>query len=141
MTTIPERIREEAQRIAELANECCYRMDGYEENIREQIEQALLAAEKQGREEAAKQMAELKEERDHLLEIGSKAVKFQLGDVFVESRGLGIWAVCNGGCVRNVLGEWEYEPFPSGRDDEFIARTRFPFAEAWEIASAIRSTN
>jgi hypothetical protein len=54
MTTIPERIQEEAQRIAELANECCYRMDGYEENIREQVEQALLAAEKRGREEAGK---------------------------------------------------------------------------------------
>lgn len=59
MTTIPERIREEAQRIAELANECCYRMDGYEENIREQVEQALLAAEKRGREEERERCAKL----------------------------------------------------------------------------------
>lgn len=32
------------------------------------------------------------------------------------------------GAVLAKDGEWEYEPLPSSRDDEFIARTRWPTA-------------
>lgn len=61
----------------------------------------------------------------------AKAVVFEIGEhQFVESRGDGTWAIKNGGCVLNVDGVWEYEPSPSNRTPEFIARTRFGLAEA-----------
>jgi hypothetical protein len=47
-----------AMRIAEKANECCYRTDGYEEDIRDEIARALMerdrAATKKERERCAK---------------------------------------------------------------------------------------
>lgn len=36
-----------------------------------------------------------------------------------------MWAVRSGGNCMNKGGEWELEPCPSNRDDEFIARCRF----------------
>ena len=45
------------------------------------------------------------------------------------------WAVVDHGLVLNKSGEWEYEPIPSSRDDEFLARCRFDsFDEAWKAA-------
>ena len=48
---------------------------------------------------------------------------------FIESReqrdGSILWAVTYFGDVLNRGGEWEWEPLPSSRDDDFIARTRF----------------
>lgn len=44
------------------------------------------------------------------------------------------WAIRDD--LRNVLGrdlEWEYEPFPSSRTDEFLARTRYNFSEAVDV--------
>jgi hypothetical protein len=35
------------------------------------------------------------------------------------------WAVRQGGNCLNNEGEWEYEPMPSSRDDDFYARCRF----------------
>lgn len=35
------------------------------------------------------------------------------------------WAVRRGGSVLAIDGEWEYEPSPSNRDDEFYSRCRF----------------
>lgn len=35
------------------------------------------------------------------------------------------WAVRNGNYCMNKDGEWEYEPSPSNRDDEFYKRCRF----------------
>jgi hypothetical protein len=35
------------------------------------------------------------------------------------------WAVRRHGDCLNKQGEWEYEPMPSSRDDEFLARCRF----------------
>ncbi|ONH58342.1 hypothetical protein CcI49_23085 [Frankia sp. CcI49] len=46
------------------------------------------------------------------------------------------WAVLNGGTgwdtaeVLNRDGQWEWEPRPSERTEDFVARTRFPFDEA-----------
>lgn len=42
-----------------------------------------------------------------------------------------LWKVTNGldDCL-NVHGQWEFEPSPSSRDEEFLARCRFPTAEA-----------
>lgn len=39
------------------------------------------------------------------------------------------WAVCNLGDVLNKNGQWEYEPQPSSRSDEFIECTRFDTVE------------
>lgn len=37
------------------------------------------------------------------------------------------WDIVQAGMCFNKAGEWEYEPMPSSRTDEFIARTR------WEV--------
>lgn len=61
-------------------------------------------------------------------------VRFQVGAgrnaIFIEDRGNGKWAVSNGCSVLATDGEWEYEPRPSNRDDDFLARTRFTLDEA-----------
>lgn len=47
------------------------------------------------------------------------------------------WAVC---CLKrclNVDGGWEWEPSPSNRDDDFIARTRFDRMTAIAMAMEI----
>jgi hypothetical protein len=49
--------------------------------------------------------------------------------IYLESRGKGGWVVTDGSGVLNSDGEFEYEPLPSNRDDEFIARTRFKTIE------------
>ena len=46
------------------------------------------------------------------------------------------WAVRNGGSCLNNEGEWEWEPLPSSRDDDFLARCRFSTAaEAYAALS------
>lgn len=40
------------------------------------------------------------------------------------------WAIRRSGSCMNNEGEWEFEPMPSGRDDEFLARCRYESAEA-----------
>lgn len=52
----------------------------------------------------------------------------------VEERGEHSWAVKKMGSVLSKDGEWEYEPSPSNRDDDFIARCRFSEAEALRLA-------
>lgn len=42
------------------------------------------------------------------------------------------YAVRQSGACLSRSGEWEYEPIPSSRDDEFFARCRF---ETWEDAA------
>jgi hypothetical protein len=39
--------------------------------------------------------------------------------------GRALWAVRQRGDCLSKSGEWEYEPSPSGRDDEFLSRCRF----------------
>jgi hypothetical protein len=38
------------------------------------------------------------------------------------------------GFVWNKMNEWEYEPSPSNRENDFIERTRYPLAEALTLA-------
>ena len=47
------------------------------------------------------------------------------------------WAVRWMGECLNSDGEWEYEPIPSSREDDFFARCRFPEQEAIERAKAV----
>ncbi len=71
-------------------------------------------------------------------ELLAKAIKFQFGeDLYVESRGITGWVVSDGSAVRNTLGEWEYEPRPSSRTEDFILRTRRPLEEAVRMATEL----
>jgi hypothetical protein len=45
-----------------------------------------------------------------------------------------LWAVTDRFECLRADGTSEYEPLPSGREDDFLARTRFPLEEALEIA-------
>lgn len=40
------------------------------------------------------------------------------------------WAIRQNGRCLNKDGEWEYEPMPSSRDEDFFARCRFSLDEA-----------
>lgn len=40
-----------------------------------------------------------------------------------------LWCIFRWDRVFNKDNEWEYEPLPSARDEEFIARTRWNSAE------------
>lgn len=51
-------------------------------------------------------------------------------DICIESRGYGHWAITHWNNVLAKDGEWEYEPLPSSRNDEFIKRTRWNSAQA-----------
>jgi hypothetical protein len=44
------------------------------------------------------------------------------------------YAVTRGGWVANKDREWEYEPQPSSRDDDFLERTRW---RSWEDAALV----
>jgi hypothetical protein len=45
------------------------------------------------------------------------------------------WAIIGDSCCLNRDGEWEYEPAPSSRSEDFFARTRWPNART-AIAAA-----
>lgn len=45
-----------------------------------------------------------------------------------------LWAICRAGENLDRDGRWRHEPLPSARSDEYKAATRFPLAEALEIA-------
>ncbi len=52
------------------------------------------------------------------------------------SRGTDTWAVVETGMCLNRDGDWEYEPLPSRRDEEFFTRCRFSLDEALRLALA-----
>lgn len=87
----------------------------------------------------------LEEEKQEVTDLILTADRFKVGmvngyPIHVVSRGPSQWAVSDGGFVLTRTGEWEAEPQPSSRTDEFIARTRFTFAEAMGRARALSST-
>lgn len=108
-------------------------------NTAEAIREGLAAvADMRNRAEASDARArELEADKAFTAEIASKAIKFKLGEIYVESRGPNAWVVSNGSSVRNSFGEWEWEPMPSNRDEDFISRTRLPFRDAWELARSV----
>lgn len=56
----------------------------------------------------------------------------------VSWRGPGdLWAVKLRSQVYSTADEWEHEPLPSSRDDDFKERTRFPLAEAIRLAQRL----
>lgn len=51
------------------------------------------------------------------------------------------WAIREGGSVLAKDGEWESEPNPSSRDDEFLERTRWDSAEEAAAFAALHQPN
>ncbi|EZP51418.1 hypothetical protein [Delftia sp. RIT313] len=64
---------------------------------------------------------------------GAEVSAYAVGSARIErvaqSRGGFKWAVREFGEVLNLEGEWESEPSPSARDDEFLMRCRFDTAQ------------
>lgn len=56
--------------------------------------------------------------------------------ITIEWRGEDSWCIHHCGSCLNTDGEWEYEPMPSNREDDYIARTRYPLNEAFRLAIA-----
>lgn len=54
--------------------------------------------------------------------------------ISVQWRGKHDWCVFEGGTVLNKAGDWEYEPLPSSRSEEFTAHTRFDRDTAIRLA-------
>jgi hypothetical protein len=54
--------------------------------------------------------------------------------VKVAYRGDGLWAVLKRGYCLGTDGEWDYEPSPSGRDDDWLSGHRFDEATALALA-------
>lgn len=54
--------------------------------------------------------------------------------ITVEYRGDGMWAVCSGRDCLGSDGEWEFEPSPSNRDDDWLATHRFDEQTALRLA-------
>jgi len=74
--------------------------------------------------------------RDELLAM---AASFQISEeITVVHRGHDRWAISNRTSVYNTDGEWEYEPMPSSRDDEFFDRCRYSRDEAIKIAQSLK---
>jgi hypothetical protein len=62
-------------------------------------------------------------------------------DVMVEWSGVpDRWAVRRMGRVYDINGEEEWEPSPSGREDDFLDRTRFDLATALTLARKVAPT-
>lgn len=58
---------------------------------------------------------------------GASCIRIELAQ---QMFGPDLWAVRKTGNCLNSIGEWEWEPMPSSRDDEFLARCRFPSRDA-----------
>ncbi|MFY1686444.1 hypothetical protein [Plantactinospora sp. WMMB782] len=64
------------------------------------------------------------------------ADEYTLYAITVERRGPAGWAVVRNRWCLGADGEWEFEPIPSERTDEWIAAHRFPLEQALELAKA-----
>lgn len=86
-------------------------------------------------------LALLTRQQEEIERLTREAVKYEIGEgshkVYVEKRSEALWCITrDGSSVLNTDGEWEYEPTPSGRDGDFIARTRYLRNTALNIARA-----
>jgi hypothetical protein len=76
-------------------------------------------------------------------------VKYYIGDdIYLECRDPehqdiypDSWAITKNGSCLNREAEWEHEPFPSGRDEEYLKRNRFSFDDAKHFLKHFLSGN
>lgn len=67
------------------------------------------------------------------------ADRYPMVPICVQWRGGGNWAITRGANSSPTLvwcessGDWEYEPLPSSREDDFIERTRYSLDTALAI--------
>lgn len=57
--------------------------------------------------------------------------------ITIEYRSKGWWAVVHHACCLSIDNEWDYEPMPSGRTDEFKRRHRFHLPDAIRHAEEV----
>lgn len=55
-------------------------------------------------------------------------------EITVEYRGRGLWAVVRHGQCLDSNGDWDYEPSPSNREDDWLETHRFDLDTALELA-------
>lgn len=73
-----------------------------------------------------------------------KPVKYYIGnDIYLENRdpedrfGHGkVWAITRHGSCFNTELEWEWEPMPSSRDEEYLNRNRYTFEDAVKMVKS-----
>jgi len=68
------------------------------------------------------------------------SINASLYEITVEYRGKGQWAVCWKGDCFDADGRRSYEPIPSERTGEWLARHRFDHDTAIELAKRIAPT-
>jgi hypothetical protein len=60
---------------------------------------------------------------------GWEIASYAAGDITIQRMaqidGSHLWKIAKNGNVLNKQGEWEWEPMPSSRDDDFLARCRY----------------
>jgi hypothetical protein len=71
---------------------------------------------------------------DAMREHFSSALDASTWKITVEARGPGTWGVCFMGRCLGISGEWDREPIPSSRDDQWLEDHRFPLATALDLA-------
>lgn len=67
-------------------------------------------------------------------DFSAEVYRYCSSEITVERRDAVRWAVCRHGAVYNKDGQWEYEPLPSSRGEDFKSRTRYSLHEAFEVA-------
>jgi len=81
--------------------------------------------------------ADLRARAERAETLLSAAFEFRLPHgLIIQKRGTNQWVILYGCSILNANGGWEFEPLPSNRDEEFIARTRFTLDEALGRAEA-----
>lgn len=82
-------------------------------------------------EEEAYAILESSRQRDTAkIKLVPEVYRYEGTPITLESRGDGMWAICDRGCCWNKDGQWECEPLPSNRDDAYLKRNRYTFDEA-----------
>lgn len=56
--------------------------------------------------------------------------KRKVGQIKVTYRGKGAWAVIKDSLCMSINGDWDFEPMPSSRTDDWLVGHRFHSAEA-----------
>lgn len=88
---------------------------------------SFVASEPDETKELLKRIEALEAENKELKSKLASAEVFRLSKVAtIERRGENKWAVCSlNETLNKVTKEWEYEPFPSSRDDRYLSENRF----------------